>query len=140
MSEDQTQSAGLTEGLRALVSAWRRLATDIVELAALETRLAGHALVLMVGLGIAAALLLVTAWLLLVAMLTHWLAHHGLGWQGAMFLVAALQVLVAVILIVLLRRASRRLLFPGTRGAFAESEDESIDTSDPVSAPDSGER
>ncbi|HKJ08069.1 MAG TPA: hypothetical protein VKA76_03180 [Gammaproteobacteria bacterium] len=140
MSEDRTQSAGLSEGIRALVSAWRQLAGDIVELAALEARLAGHALVLMVGLGLAAALLLVTAWLLLVAMLTHWLAYHGLGWQGALFLVAALQVTVAVILVVLLRRASRRLLFTGTRGAFSESEDESVDTSDPVPAPEGGER
>ncbi|MGA7799663.1 MAG: phage holin family protein [Gammaproteobacteria bacterium] len=140
MSEEQEQSAGLGEGIRALVSGWRRLTTDVIELAALETRLAGHALVLMIGLGVAAALLLVTAWLLLVAMLIYWLAHHGLGWQGAMFAVATLQVVVAVVLIVMLRRASRHLLFAGTRGVFYESEDEPVETGDPVPAPESTER
>lgn len=128
------------QSIKTLLSAWRWLFTDVIELAALETRLAGQALVWMIGLGVAAALLAVTAWLLLVGMLIYWLAYHGLGWQGAMLAMAAVQMLLAAVLIVMVRRAGRHLTFSGTRGVFYESEDEPVEAGSSGSEPKGGER
>lgn len=92
----------------------KAIARNSIRLVTLEGRLAGLSLALMVGLGVAVALLLLTAWFLLVAALTVWLASH-LGWAGAMALVAVLNLAASVPLVLLIIRYSRNLLFSATR-------------------------
>ena len=132
-SEEPAETASLLSGLGGVLAALRTLVTDVAELAALETRLAGHALALMIALGAAAALFLVTAWLLVVAVAVGWLVRLGLTWEAATLIMAGVQVGLAVLMVVLGRRASRHLLFEGTRGAlFRGAGDESDEPPDPV--------
>ncbi len=107
-------------GLGALASAGiqsvRQLATDFLDLVAMESRLAGLALAVTAGLGAAAALLLTTAWLLLIAAGVRALvAATGLSLDVALLLVAGINVIIAGTLIALIPRIARHLAFNATR-------------------------
>lgn len=105
---------GLLENTRALWHDLRGLAHDHLQLAALETQRAGKSLVNMVVYGVAAAILLVSAWLGLMGAGVLWLIAGGLNTSAALLLVAALNIAAAFVLYTMIRRSSQQLRFPAT--------------------------
>ena len=89
--------------------------SNLLDRFALEARRAGLALVLMIACGAIGALLLVAAWLGLMAALALWAVAAGVSWQAALAAVALANLAVAAALLWLCSRVSRGLLFPGTR-------------------------
>jgi hypothetical protein len=80
----------------------------------LETQRAGKSLVNMVVCAVAAAILLVSAWLVLMGALALGLIALGLNAGSALLVVAALNVGAARVLFVMIRRSSQTLRFPAT--------------------------
>jgi hypothetical protein len=104
----------LLEIVQALWNDLRGLAWDHLQLAALETQRAGKSLVNMVIYAVAAALLLVSAWLALLGAIVAGLIALGLNASVALLLVAASNILAALVLYQLIRRSSQYLRFPAT--------------------------
>lgn len=105
---------GFLENASGLWDDLRGLAHDHLQLAALETQRAGKSLVDMVIYAVAAAILVVTAWLGLMAAGVLWLIDFGLNASLALLLVVALNIAAACILLVMIRRSSEHLRFPAT--------------------------
>jgi uncharacterized membrane protein YqjE len=106
--------AGLLGNVQALWHDLRALAQDHLQLAALETQRAGKSLVNMVVYAVAAAILLVSAWLGLLGALAFWLIAAGLEAGLALLLVAALNIGAAWVLFLMIRSSSQHLRFPAT--------------------------
>ncbi|MBI2778670.1 MAG: hypothetical protein HYX62_02615 [Gammaproteobacteria bacterium] len=113
-AEESLASAGVS-----LLRTFRSIVGDILGLVALEARLAGLSIAAMLGLGVAAALLFITAWLLFVAGIAFSLVDLGLGWGLALLITALLNIALGVILIRLIFVFSRNLLFKATRRQIA---------------------
>lgn len=113
-AEESLASAGA-----GLLRTFRSIASDILGLLALEARLAGLSIAAMLGLGVAAALLFIVAWLLLVAGIAFSLVDLGLGWGAALLITALLNVILGAILVRLIFVFSRNLLFKATRRQIA---------------------
>ena len=96
---ERSRVAPRDEGVAAAASALLGTAADqarhIGELAAAETRLAAQSAVLMLVLGVLAAVALLTTWLLLLVLAVDGLTRLGLAWQLAVALLAAVQLLAA---------------------------------------------
>jgi uncharacterized membrane protein YqjE len=105
---------GLLENVQALWHELRGLAHDHLQLAALETQRAGKSLVNMVVYAVAAAILLVSAWLGLMGAGVLWLIANGLNASVALLLVVALNIAAAFVLFTMIRRSSDHLRFPAT--------------------------
>jgi uncharacterized membrane protein YqjE len=105
---------GLLENAQALWHELRGLAHDHLQLAALETQRAGKSLVNMVVCAVAAAILLVSAWMGLMGAGALWLIASGLNASLALLLVAALNIAAAFVLVTMIRRSSHQLRFPAT--------------------------
>lgn len=121
---------GLLQEAHALWSALRGVAHDRVELAALETRIAGESLARMVAAGILIGLLLLSAWLAILGAAVVGLIAAGMHPAWALLLAALLNLTGAAGLYFLVRKLARNLAFPGTvrslrnerPGAIAPSE------------------
>jgi hypothetical protein len=100
--------------VKSLGSSLRGLAHDHLRIVALETRLAGESLVSMIASGVAMAVLLVSAWLMLVAIGVLLLISSGLGLIVAMLIAIVINVGVAFLLFRMIMEASQRLGFPAT--------------------------
>jgi uncharacterized membrane protein YqjE len=109
-----TGDPGLLEIVQTLWNDLRGLAFDHLQLAALETQRAGKSLVNMVIYAVAAALLLVSAWLALLGAIVAGLIVMGLNASVALLLVAASNIIAAFVLYRLIRRSSEFLRFPAT--------------------------
>ena len=107
---------GVLEELSGTFASARRVISDFLELLSLETRRAGLALVWMVACGAVAAILVVTAWLGLMAALALWAVYLGISWVTAVTVISLVNLLAAVIVTYVCIRMSRDLLFPATRG------------------------
>lgn len=105
--------------LRDLIATGSDLTGDYLELLAVEGRLAGRSLVLMLALGITLALLLVGAWIFLGLATTAWLIEVGLlsTWQ-ALLAVALAHIAMALLAWLTVRRLSDNLVFGGLRSAL----------------------
>lgn len=77
-----------------LVDDVRALACDHLELAALEARRAGNALVRMLCAAVAISILFTTAWLALVAGAIVWATAAGMSWIAALIIAASLNIVV----------------------------------------------
>lgn len=88
---------------------------DIVELFALESRLASKSISKILGFIIIIALLIATTWFLLIAAGTAFLINLGLNWHTALFAMAGLNLLLMGILALSIKRYFRNLHFPATR-------------------------
>jgi len=106
--------AGLLEDAKSLWHELRALAHDELTLAALEARLAGISLVTMLGAGLMIGVLLVSAWLGLLAAVVLWLISIGVPASIALLLGVATNLLLALMLYGVVRRQSRYLQFPAT--------------------------
>jgi uncharacterized membrane protein YqjE len=105
---------GLIDNATALWNDLRALAHDHLELAALETRRAGEGLVWIVVYGIVTAILVVTAWMGLIAALVLWLIGMDLSPSLAMLIAVVANLAAAGGLVFAIRQRSHSLRFPAT--------------------------
>ncbi|RUO25326.1 hypothetical protein CWE09_00905 [Aliidiomarina minuta] len=124
-SEAEDTGDGLLANASALISEYRAVATSHFKLAALETKKAGESLVLIVALGVISGVLAVTSWLAMVAAATLALIElTALSPAGAIFLMAALNILIALGLLVVIFRQSRALLFSAIASNLAPDKEQ----------------
>ena len=97
-----------------LVRHGRDLAADYALLAVLDARSAAVRFGWLVGAGVIAAVLVVTAWLALVVAAVVALTDSGTSWGAALGLAGAANVLGAVALVVWMRTHMRELPFAAT--------------------------
>lgn len=90
----------------------------VLEMAVLESRLAGLTLAVIGGLALAIAILGLTTWGLLIAAGVRGLMALGLGPAAALLVASAVNAIVAVVLVPVIARLSRRLTFRATRRAL----------------------
>jgi uncharacterized membrane protein YqjE len=114
-SQPESSSPSVFSEAAALWHELRQLAHEQLGLAALETRQAGISLATMMGLAVVAALLLVTAWLTLIAGGVLWMIDSEVAWPWAILVVLILNLGAAALVIVEIRKKSRNLLFSATR-------------------------
>jgi hypothetical protein len=93
----------------------RRVVSDFLELLSLEARRAGLTFVWMVACGAVAAILVVTAWLGLMAALALSAVSLGIPWVTAVAVISLANLVAAAIMTSVCVRMSRDLLFPATK-------------------------
>ncbi len=114
-SEDTEHSPDLAEEVRGLGHELRGVVHDYARLAALETRRAGESLVKITAMGSLVAVLVCTAWLSVAGWVGIVLVENNvLNPGGALLSIAVANVLIAVVVIVVIRRESRHLLMSAT--------------------------
>lgn len=117
-----TPRVGGQASLTALAATILRSARDLVaqtfEIAALESRLAGIALVAMAGIAIGVMILVLSVWGLLLAAAVYGLMQTGLGPGAALLLAGAVNLAAAGVLILIFLRLMRYLKFSATRRAL----------------------
>lgn len=109
-----TGDPGALQNAQALWNDLRELAHVHLQLAALETQRAGKSLVNMAIYAVAAALLLVSAWLGLMGAGVLWLIAWSLNATLALLFVVVLSIAAACVLFMMIRRSSQQLRFPAT--------------------------
>lgn len=119
-SRDYTEAAplpteGIFGGIADAINSGRRVLSGVFQLFSLEIRRAGHTLVWMVALAALAAMLIVTAWLGLMAALALWAFSLGWTWAGAVLVIALVNLAAAALATISCVTLSRNLLFPATR-------------------------
>ncbi len=105
---------GLLDELAGLWNEIRGLAHDHLQLAVLETKLAGESLVSMIAAGVMIAILLVTAWLGLLGALVMLLILLGMWPSAALLLAVGLNLLIALALYGVIKQKSRHLKWAAT--------------------------
>jgi uncharacterized membrane protein YqjE len=111
----QTSAEGILEQVSGAVAGGRGLVSNFLDLFTLEARRAGLTLVWMLACGAIGAILVVAAWLGLMAALALWAVASGISWQAALTAVAVANVAVAAALFWVCAAVSRALLFSATR-------------------------
>ncbi len=117
MVESEKQQ-GPKAAFSLLTHSIRSWTSNLLELVALETRLAGYTLSAMVALGVIAGISGVSAWLFLLSALVAWVIVAGWGWAIAFIAAAALNLLILFSMILLIRRISKYLLFKSLRSVL----------------------
>lgn len=98
-----------------------RIGQAYLDLLALEGRLAGRSVVWMGVAAIALAVLLITVWLSLAVALALYLSHSGvMSPPGAALIAGGVNLVLAGICWLVIRRMLRNLTFPEFRAALAE--------------------
>lgn len=105
---------GFIDNAAALWNDLRGLAHDHLELAALETKRAGESLVTIVVFGIVTAILVVTAWMGLIAALVLWLMAIDVAPALAMLIGVGVNLAGAGGLVFLIKSRAEALKFPAT--------------------------
>ena len=103
------------DALSTIFASGKQAFADLFELISLELHRAGVALMWMVALGALAALMIVTAWLGLMAALALWLVSAGVPPAGAVLIAVAINLIGAAIILFWCAKASRDLAMPATR-------------------------
>ena len=111
----QAKAKGIVEELSGAFVGARGLLSNILDLFTLEARRAGLTLVLMLACGAIGAILVVAAWLGLMAALALWAVALGISWEAVVAALAFANLAVAAALFWLCVRVSRDLLFSATR-------------------------
>ena len=109
----------MLEEAQSLWHELRGLIHDRLRLAALETQQAGKSLVDIIVAGVMMGVLLIGAWLGLMAAAVLELVEHGVvATSSAILLAVASNLLIALILFGVIRRKNRYLQFPATLRSF----------------------
>lgn len=108
------EAPSLTGRVGLLMRDARELAYDHIELATLEAQRAAIGLAKMLTAAVVVSILIVSAWLALVAAGIVWATAAGVGWAGALGIAAALNILLAGILAYWIRHQTSELLFAAT--------------------------
>lgn len=111
---DSLSESGLLEDAQLLWLEFRGLSVDRIRLAALETQRAGDSLVSMIISGVMIAILLITAWLGLLAVAVLAFIENGFLASHVILLAAAATLLLTLILFGAIRRKRHFLQFPST--------------------------
>lgn len=118
-SDTAAASPGLLDGnMDRLVHELRELAHDYIELVTLETRFSVTTLLRMAVISVFTALVLVSAWLALVGSAALGLVGIGLSPMLAMLLLAAANILLALVGWLRIKRMSHWLGWPATQRAI----------------------
>lgn len=113
----------LLEDIRSLWLELRGLTHDHLKLVTLEARRAGRSLVSMIAAGVIMAVMLISVWLGLMAAAALALIESNLVNNiGAILLVAAVNLVAALLLFWFIRRKSHYLLFPETIRSLRDKE------------------
>lgn len=100
----------------ALIASMRVFGDRLFSLITLEGKQAGVSLAFMLGFGVAAAVLVITGWLALIAcVVVALIENEVVGWPWALVIAALLSFAGAAGLVVLLVQRSKDLLFTATR-------------------------
>lgn len=109
----------MLEDAQSLWHELRGLIHDRFRLAGLETQRAGKSLVDMVVAGVMAGMLLISAWLgLMAAVVLELVKHDVVATSSAILLAVLSNLLLVVILLGVIHRKSRYLQFPATVRSF----------------------
>lgn len=111
---DPHNGAGVLAEAQLLWDELRGLGVDRIRLAALETQRAGDSLVSMLISGVMIAVLLLSAWLGLLAAAVLALIENGFAPSSVILLTVAANLLLTLMLFGAIRRKSRFLQFPST--------------------------
>jgi uncharacterized membrane protein YqjE len=121
-ARESGREPGLLESARLLERELRSIVHDHLLLAALETRRAGESLVRIIAMGLISAGLLFTAWLALISAVVFALIQNSLmSPVVALLLVFVAHAVLAVVLVLQIRKRSRYLMFPETIGQLKPS-------------------
>ncbi len=111
---DSSPESEAVQELRAMLRGLSAIGRDYLELLAVEGRLAGRSLVAMVLLGVVLALLLVSSWFFVAAATGLWFVQTGvLDPPLALLATAGVNILLACLVWLAIRRISRNLEFRG---------------------------
>jgi hypothetical protein len=116
--------------MSSLAASMRVLGARLLALAELEGKRAGVSLALMLGLALAAAVLVITGWMAVIAAVVLALVLNGVvGWGWALAIAALASFAGAGALVLMVIRRSADLTFPATRRQLSrmregEGEDE----------------
>ncbi len=126
IQREKGQSLELSNSITSIMRHTLNLSARVLELAALEVRLAGFSLALIIGAGIGIVLLLVTTWLLLMSSIALAMITAGYSWGASLLILACINLLAMVPLLYAIKALSRNLFFKFTRkqvNAFADRGD-----------------
>jgi uncharacterized membrane protein YqjE len=104
----------LTSRAVALLRDVGELASDHLELATLEAQRAAIVLTKILCGAVVISILIVSAWLALMAGGIVWATAEGISWSGALAVAAGLNLLVAAAIAYWIRRSTGELLFSAT--------------------------
>lgn len=113
-SNNATNTPSLATRAGNLIRDFREIASDHFELAVLEAQQAGIGLAKMLFAAVVIAILLVTAWLALVASAIVWATSEGVSWTGALVVAAVINIAVGAGLAFWVRGQVGELLFAAT--------------------------
>ena len=102
---------GLGELIGRLLTEAHALVSDFAELAVLDARRAAIRLALLLAAGLGAAVLVVTAWMALIAALAVWLWGEGMGWPAALAIAAGINIAAAVGLALWMKTVAKEMPF-----------------------------
>ncbi|MDD5322464.1 MAG: phage holin family protein [Methylococcales bacterium] len=112
-------SSGVLEDAQSLWHELHELIHDRIRLAGLETQRAGKSLVDMIMAGVMVGMLLISAWLgLMAAAVLELVEHDVVATNSAILLAVAFNLLLVLILFGVIRRKSRYLQFTATLRSF----------------------
>ena len=94
----QQRTASLGDAVGRLLGETRQLVADYAELAVLDARRAAIRLAWILGAVLVAAVLIVTAWVVLIASGVVWVWGHGASWPTALAVAAVLNLIAAGLL------------------------------------------
>ncbi len=114
-------TSGVLGEVSGVIAAARRVATGLVDLVVLEGKRAGLALAWMLGLGVAAGILAVTAWLGLMAAAALGLMAAGCAPILSILIVVVLNLAAAGGAAFICVKKSKQLLFTATRRQLSTS-------------------
>lgn len=109
------KAPGIVEELAGAFAGARGLLSGLLDLFTLEARRAGLTLAVMLACAATGAILVVAAWLGLMAALALWMVSLGVSWEAAVAVVALANLATAGALAWLCFHLSRHLLFSATR-------------------------
>lgn len=111
-NESQT---GITETITRIFQQGCLIVSQMIAISALEVRLAGLSLVMIIGAGVGIVLLMFCAWLMLLAMVGYFLIAAGYGYGLALLILAAINLISILPLVYIINSFLKNLSFSKTR-------------------------
>ena len=106
---------GLMGDIASAASGVRETVSSMLDLAAVEARMAGAALSWIIVLSFVAVICVVAAWLGLLAAAAFWVTSLGFPAVGALLIIAALNAALAALFVYVCVKLAHRLTFPAVR-------------------------
>ena len=106
--------AGLFASAAAVLHDVRNLAADHLELIALEAQRASFGLVKILCAAIVVSILVVTAWIALIAGAIVWATSAGISWPWALVVAALANLIVGAVIVLWIRGQLPELMFSAT--------------------------